>query len=547
MTETVDQRPTKLKLTLYQPELAPEAHEFEEGPVSLGRSPDCRLPIRDRFLSRHHAELVKEDDGWSIVDTGSANGTFVNGVKIDTRQELYSGDRISIGDSQIVVADVQGPQSGSFSIEERDSKSNISIPIAETMMVGGEAVSVDRLQILNQLAVDLLADRPLEALFDFIVDRVLELMAPSRVAIGILRPGQLSFQDVRIRSSDGNDELSISRTLLSEVVEHKRALAYTDIQADEALAQAKSIVGQEIRSALCAPLVAGEDVLGVLYLDYQLSQRYISEDDVKLATRIAKLAGVKLETTKLREEAVEKHRMDEELKTAYVVQSRLLPDEPPEIEGWDIAGLNRPARGVSGDYYDFKLLDDGRLWFIIADVSGKGITAAIVMASLATSFSIFTRESETPAQLVHDLNQTLTPKTAPTKFVTLFVGLLDPASGRLVFTNAGHVPPLVIRADGVEQLSTTDMIVGLFTQAQYRDQEVTLQPGDGLVTFTDCVIEAENESGEEMGVDPVVERLGRHHGESASKMISVVEEVVNEYAGDCPLGDDLTFVSLHRH
>ena len=169
------------------------------------------------------------------------------------------------------------------------------------------------------------------------------------------------------------------------------------------------------------------------------------------------------------------------------MQSRLLPAELPAIDGYAFAGTNKPCRTVSGDYYDVVVRPDGRMYFIIADVSGKGVTAALVMASVATAFNIFTRTDPTPADLVRELNVTLAPKTAPTKFVTLVVGVLDPKTGVVEFANAGHVAPLVISRNGVEQLRTTDMVVGLFASAQYRNQSVTLAEGDSIVLFTDLV------------------------------------------------------------
>jgi sigma-B regulation protein RsbU (phosphoserine phosphatase) len=189
---------------------------------------------------------------------------------------------------------------------------------------------------------------------------------------------------------------------------------------------------------------------------------------------------------------------------------------------------------------------DGRIYFVIADVSGKGITAALVMTSLATAFSIFTRTDPTPAELVRELNVTLAPKTAPTKFATLFAGLLDPATGRVEFTNAGHVPPLVVGRDGVQQLKTTDMVIGLFAAAQYRNQSVTLAPGDSLVLFTDGVTEAENAAEEQLGLDPVATLLTPMHGTAAGALLESIERHVAAFTCDAPAGDDVTMLALTR-
>lgn len=530
---------------IQQPGFPVERVELDDAVLTIGRSPDCDIPIRDRYLSRKHAAFRWSAQGWVIDDHGSANGTFVNGERVDGQLSLSPGDRITLGDSSIVIEGSAVPSSGSIQVRDGISETSISIPVPD---IDDSKIGAERLEIENRLAIALLEDRPLAELFDFIVDQVLDLLEPSRVALGILTEDRTDFEEVRVRSNhlEDGEELRISRTLLREVVDERKALAFTDVSEDENLAQARSIIGQQIRSALCAPLIWGGEVRGVLYLDYQLQARYISEDDVRLATRIARIAALKLETTKLREESIVKQRMEAELKTAYTVQARILPAEPPAVEGFRFAARNRPCWTVSGDYYDYKVTDDGKVWFVIADVSGKGITAALIMASLATAFSIFATAGRTPAEVVKKINETLVPRTSPTKFVTLFAAVLDPTTGMIEFTNAGHTPPLLIRRDRVERLDSTDMVVGIFAGAVYRDQKVQLYAGDALIMFTDGVIEAENEAGDEYGLDRVVEVAKGLHGKDPCGVIDEVEGRVIEFTEGHSLGDDVTLLSVCR-
>ncbi len=272
----------------------------------------------------------------------------------------------------------------------------------------------------------------------------------------------------------------------------------------------------------------------------------ISEGDVRLIAQIARFAAVKLETTRLREEAIEKAKYEQELRMAYVIQSRLLPASLPTVDGYCFAGVNKPCRTVSGDYYDVIARPDGRIYFVIADVSGKGITAALVMTGLATAFNIFTKSDPTPAQLVREMNVTLAPKTAPTKFATLFAGVLDPSTGVVDFANAGHVPPLVIGAEGVNILDRTDLVIGLFAHAQYHEQSVTLQPGDSLVMFTDGISEAENAEEQQLGIAPVCDLLRPLHGITAPKLLETIDAHVNEYVAGAPLADDVTMLAITR-
>lgn len=525
-----------------------------EGPtVTMGRSDDCHLPIKDRYLSRHHAEIAWADDTWVVRDSGSVNGTFVNGQRITVPVRIAAGDRITLGDTELVIEgepEQQMMSSASISVSDIQSGATISIPmpVLEDEHAPKATSISEGSAALTRLAMELLEDKPMSELFEFIVGKVMQVMSPSRCALALLSDDQKSFVSITMKKSDETDseEMRISRTLLHEVIAEKKVLAFTDVSADENLAQAKSIIGQRIRSAVCAPLFVNEKVLGVLYMDYLLAQRTITESDAKLTGQIARIAGIKLETTRLRDQAQAKLKMEEELRMAYVVQSRLLPDSPPILENYTFAGVNRPARGVSGDYFDFFERPDGRVYFVIADVSGKGITAALIMASLATAFNVFTSLDLTPAELVSRVNRTLAPKTSPNKFATLFAGVLDPAKGVVEFVNAGHTPPIVIRRGGFESLDETDMVIGLFEGASYRGQSVELGEGDALVIFTDGVTEAESEGEEELGYEAVCEIVANWHGRTAPEILERLENEVRAYAGTRPLGDDVTILSLRR-
>ena len=510
--------------------------------ITLGRAHDCTVPIKDRFLSRRHAEIVHDEGGWLVRDCGSVNGTLLNGLRILAPQPLRPGDRIGLGDSEVVFNAADEDTSQIVAVDNQTHATNM------TIAVDLDERGSERTQILNALAVEFLADRPMAELFDFILDRVSDLLRPSRAAIATIGGDKMNFENVKLRRSttDLPAELRISRTLLRDVVEGRQVVSFFDQAGEDHLMRADSIIAQRIHSAVCAPLLVGDAVLGVLYLDFVGASGAVTESDVRLVAQIARFAAVTLERTRLREEALAKAKFDEELRTAYVIQSRLLPAQLPEIDGYRFAGTNRPCKTVSGDYYDVVVRPDGRIYFVIADVSGKGITAALVMSSVATAFQIFTRSDPTPADLVRDINATLAPKTSPAKFVTLFAGVLDPARGVIDFANAGHVPPLVVGPNGVQTLKTTDLVVGLFPAAQYRNQSVELGPGDSLVMFTDGVTEAENAAEEQLGVEPVVELLQTMHGTEAGRLLETIDERVRLHIGDVPAGDDVTMLAVTR-
>jgi len=542
----------RAEVTVYSPLFSPFRQQLQGNAVSIGRASDCSIPVKDRYLSRKHAEIVADHGSWILKDCGSANGTYLNGNRVERDHPLRTGDRIRLGDTEIVFETAEHNTDRMLAVADTSPSMTISIPVKEIEEperadTGGDLA---KLKTLNLLARELIEDRPTEELFGFIVDRVLEHTQASRAALGLLGPDGKSFVNVEVRRQDHTDtsELRISHTVLLEVVEEKKALAFMDVSMDEKLSRAQSIIMQGIRSILCAPLMIGDSVVGVLYVDYLFNQRKISEDDVRLVAQIARFAAIKLETTRLREEAIQKRIMDEELKTASMIQRGLLPAAPSGIDGYTFAGANRPCRTVSGDYYDFVRRPDGRMYFVIADVSGKGITAGLMMAGLQASFRIFCKGDPSPAALVSQLNDALKDTLPQSKFVTLFLGRLDLATGVIEYANAGHTPPIWVHSDGVEELGETDLVLGVVTRADFREHKLQLAPGDSLVLFTDGVTEAENEDGEDLGgLEHVAHRLAKMHAANADELAAAIESEVLSHMGDAPLADDVTLLVVSRN
>jgi phosphoserine phosphatase RsbU/P len=531
-----------IRLTVMQPNASPVKLDFGGPLITLGRAVECTIPIKDRYLSRRHAEIVSDEGVWKVRDCGSVNGTLLNGVKIGEPIALREGDRIGLGDTQIIFHAEVSTDSQFIALDSDSHARSIAVPLRQ---------SVDdsaRKDVLASLALQFIEDRSMGELFEFILDRVVELLQPSRAAIALLGEEQTTFSNVLLRRRDSSDstDLFISRTLLGEVIDGRNVVAFVDNAENDRLARAESIVSQNIRSAVCAPLLVGDRVLGVLYLDFFAHKGTVTHAEVNLVAQIARFAAVKLETVRLREEAIEKAQFEQELRMAYAIQRRLLPEVLPFIQGYELAGSNKPCRTVSGDYYDVMVRPDGRVYFVIADVSGKGITAAIIMASVATAFNIFTRTDPAPADLLRELNATLAPKTGPSKFVTMVVGVLDPTTGVVDFANAGHVSPLLLKSSGIEVLSSTDLVVGLFPRVEYRNQQLILEEGDSLVLFTDGVTEAEDAQEQQLGLEPVSQLLAKMHCSRAVLLLESIEDQVEQFCGGEPSADDVTMLALTR-
>jgi len=537
------------EITVFSPIGSPSNHKLVDEVVTIGRASECTIPIKDRYLSRKHAEIVHEDASWILKDSGSANGTYLNGVRVEENLVLKSGDRIRMGDTELLFL-AEHSTDRFVAVADPRLTPTIAIPIHDLETGAREpGKGLDRLQTLNTLAMELIEDPPMDRLFGFIVDRVMDHLQPSRAAIGLLTDEGTNFAsvEVRRRNPDDSDELTISHTLLAAIVKEKKALAFVDVSVDEKLSQAQSIVMQGINSVVCAPLTVSDHVVGLLYVDYYFTQKTLSEDDVRLVGQIARLASMKLENTRLRDSALQKRLMEEELRMASSIQQGLLPSEPPAVGGYTLIGMNDACRTVSGDYYDFIVRPDGRLYFVIADVSGKGVTAALLMAGIQAAFRIYSKSDPTPAGLVSRLNEHLRETIPRSKFVTMFVGRLDPDTGVVEYCNAGHMPPLHLGADSVVELPETGILMGPFANAAYHDATFTLNRGDAVVLFTDGLTEAENDEGTEFSVDKVRETLAPLHGRPSMEVVAILKRAVLRFTNVQSLADDLTLVVVGRN
>jgi sigma-B regulation protein RsbU (phosphoserine phosphatase) len=251
--------------------------------------------------------------------------------------------------------------------------------------------------------------------------------------------------------------------------------------------------------------------------------------------------------------AKENERLQSELAIAREVQAQLFPRAAPSLRGLQLAGVCQPARSVSGDYYDFLSISEGAVAFAIGDVAGKGISAALLMAAIQSNMRTQLtatngngRERISTASLVSALNRQLYANTAPEKYATFYFALYDDADHVVTYTNAGHLPPLLVRRQGVERLDVTGTVVGAFPSAPYEEQKVVLEPGDILVAYTDGMVEPENVFGEMFGEERFQELVQRHAQADSGEIIARAMEAVVQWTGSSELQDDMTMLVARR-
>jgi sigma-B regulation protein RsbU (phosphoserine phosphatase) len=298
----------------------------------------------------------------------------------------------------------------------------------------------------------------------------------------------------------------------------------------------------QARFSLAVPLSSGERVEGLLAIGERASGRRFSDEDREVAKTLARQARAALENARLQRVRAEKDRQDRELQIAREIQEGLLPPQPPEVPGFEVAGRSWPCFEVGGDSYDWIPLDDGRLAVVVGDVAGKGTPASILMASVHASVQLLAGTME-PARLVRRVNRFLATRAPASRFVTLLYAELDAASRRLRYVNAGHVPPYHIAGDGgVRRLLEGGPALGLLADASYEVGEVVVEPGDVVAIVTDGVTEALSPGDEEFGDDRVCEALRRLAGGSAGEVLSGLVGAAEAWTAGAGFADDLTAV-----
>jgi len=306
--------------------------------------------------------------------------------------------------------------------------------------------------------------------------------------------------------------------------------------------------GFQTQSLLAAPLKVADQVIGVVEAVNKADGSVFDDDDINLLTTFAAQAAIAIENARLMGETVIKQRMEHELQMAFDVQASLIPQQTPQIDGWEFAGWWQPAREVSGDFYDFPPRTDGKLGVTIADVSDKGMHAALFMALTRSIVRASAGSGVTPAENIARVNRLVCADSTGGMFVTLFYAELDPQTGETTMVNCGHNPPLLARAgqDGLETIRRTGIMLGFDADASFGETVITLQPGDVLALYTDGVPEAFSPSGEAFGMDRLSQIIASHKHEPADAIMSALRAALENHLGDVAPSDDITVALVRR-
>lgn len=516
-------------------------------------------PEDDPSTSRRHAEFRQEDGRWTVQDLGSSHGTFLNGKDVAKPTVLSPGDEILIGQFTFWFGKIGRPEpsppplsalpGNTIAMSVADIMSATMHPEADasapTQAARVESPQARAFAIMSRATEDLVAQRPLPQVLERFMDMVFEACSPDRAAILLLQgnPPLLKVQAQRGRG----ERLEVSRTIADLVIQGKQAVIIEDAQMDQQLAGSESIMLQGIRSAMCVPLWNNREVLGILYVDSP-NRGCFSRDDLALVTLLGNVVAVKIENVRLFQRDQAMREIEKELSLAARIQRRLLPAEPPVVAGYQLAGMNKPCKAVGGDTFDYIMRDNGRLGIALGDVSGKGIGAALIMAMFQSAFRAHAGTDIGLRELVSRLNKAVCQNAEDGKFITFFCAEIDLESHVLRYVNAGHNPPLLIRAGGeLEKLSTGGIILGFLPDSPYSVAETGMGPGDVLVMYSDGITEAFSPSEEEYGEARLEQLLLAERGRTPVEIQDAIVRSVAEFSLGGEQDDDMTLSLLKRN
>jgi len=509
---------------------------IEKDVFTVGRRAGNDLQLNGSEISRDHAEIVRRNGHYVVRDLDSRYGTFVNGERIAER-ELAALDRLRFG----------GASPELLFIEQATG----SVERVTDLAVGDLRQVSSLLEGLRAMG----SSRVLDDILALVLDSAIDIGGAERGFIMLANPeGRLEFKLGRGRGRQilAGTVFRTSNRIPEQVFLTGRPQIVTDmLEGDWAGAHGETIA-MGIRNVLCVPLRLvqfaerndasphEERRIGVLYLDSRDKGSLASPITGTALETLAREAAVAIENTRLYREALDKARMEQELSIAGEMQQALLPPRQRRGVGFEAVGAMIPCRDIGGDFFDYLELPDGRIGFVLCDVSGKGPSAALMTAMIQGIFRSQAEDAHGPATTMTRVNRVMARRAIASKYATGFYGVLAP-DGRFVSSNAGHNPPIVVKRDGtVHRLEKGGTPLGLFAASVFEEEELTLAPGDTLLLFSDGLSEAENSDLQEFGEDRLVESMAGERHREPEILLEFLLAAVREFAGSQPQSDDIT-------
>ena len=522
---------------------------LEPVPFLIGRQADNHLVLRDNRASRNHARIVAENGDYFVEDLNSRHGVFVNGERVQRRQ-LTNSDRIDFGfqDSYKLV----------FTLEE-DQIHRILDQISTPSTAGPGNLA--KLRALVEVARALQSALSTNDVLISVVDAALAVTGAERGFMLLQKGTELAVAVARDSRGANlpSSALKVPMSVINRALRTRRdMLSMTfDPLEQEGVRPETSVADLELRSVVCIPLIhirpgdtqdtivtSAAETAGVLYMDSRVSPADLSAGNREILQTLGLEASTILENARLLEEEREKQRLEQELDIARVIQRDLLPNRLPSSGWFRAAGSSIASRTVGGDYFDVRQVAADCYSAVVADVSGKGVSSALLASLLQGAFLLASEGPVLIEQVMARINHFLNDRTKGEKYATVFYCTLD-QRGLLKYANAGHPKPVIVRSNGdIESLETTGMPLGMLGIATYDAKEVQLNGGDKVILFSDGLSEAENADGEFFDRKALLPLLRAHANLGSAELHAKLVAAVEQFTEGATLADDITVLVL---
>jgi serine phosphatase RsbU (regulator of sigma subunit) len=516
----------------------------------IGRDPGVDVSLRSKAISRHHAQIACVHGDYFVEDLGSTNGTLLNGKRVDRRMPLAAKDRLRVG--EFILEFTLPP---AVNLREADLVIREQVEANPANQDLYALHPAEKLRVVLEITHALASSLEVQPLLDNLLGQLLRLFPKAdRGLILLFEEGRLVVRAGRSRRPSDSDGFPFSQTVVNKSLNEAIGILSEDVRADDRFDLSQSLQDADVGSLLCVPLIGKEDLgLGVIQLDRATSIDPFQGEDLRLLTTLGLQVAVVLENVALQADRLREEILRKELALAREVQLGFLPasPDPRTLPSCALYAHVQPAREVSGDFYDFLTLDDGRLVFFVGDVAGKGLPAAMFVGAVCTLARHLATTGGSPADTLSRLNGTLAAHNSSSLFVTLAHGIYDPRTGGAVLASSGHPQPLLRRADGrIQEISVpTGRALGLAAGTlKLTETRVDLAPGETLIYYTDGFTEALAPDCRTMfGRERLAAALGAAAGHSSlEEWAELLRAAVRQFAGSAELQDDQTLLLLRR-
>jgi len=541
--------------------------DLKQGENVIGRLPECDIQINSNMVSRKHARIVCLGEKLTIEDLGSGNGTFINATKVETPSPLKNNDRIKLGPVmfRIEAAGEPGQEDSSSAVLKQAAKvaavqlgtddGNSTIMGAAEHTEGFGLLDVQpqaKLKAILEITRSLAGNHDIEKILPKILDTLFGIFPHADRGVVLLKDlaGNMVPRAMKHRREDADESVKLSRTIVKNVLEQKKAILSADASSDSQFQASESISALSIRSMMCAPLISmSGEPMGLINIDTLNPLSQFKKEDLDIMIAVAGQASMSYEGARLLQSYVEKQKQDSEMNIARDVQRALLPESLPEVEGYEFYTTYEAAQAVGGDYYDVIPLEDGRVCLAFGDVAGKGVPASLVMSRMSSVVRSMTEFVPDAAQAVYKINNHMCAKAVEGRFVTFVFVLLDTKQHTMSVVNAGHMSPMIRLPDGsIEEFdeATIGVPIGVVEDYPFESVSRTLGPGETVVIYTDGVSEAMNPAGDLYGTE-TLRNLVSKGSPQVSVLGPAIRADVKRHANGRPQNDDITLMVFGRN